>query len=71
MNFRERKQRLDYLLEMVEKGQCISLMQIAEKFNCSESTVKRMITELRDEGYNIKYCKLNRKFLIKLQEVKN
>ena len=52
MNFRERKERLDYLLEMVEKGQCVSLIQVAEKFDCSESTVKRMITELRVREYN-------------------
>lgn len=31
----------------------VSLIQIAEKFDCSESTVKGMITELRDEEYSI------------------
>lgn len=65
MNFRERKQRLDYLLKMVEKGQCISTTQIAEKFECSSRTVKRMITELRDDGHQIEYCNCLKKFLKK------
>ncbi|MCB9211816.1 MAG: hypothetical protein H6609_20835 [Ignavibacteriales bacterium] len=62
MNFRERKQRLDYLLEMIEKGQCISLTQVAEKFNCCSKTVERMIFKLRKNGYNIKYCRKLEKY---------
>ncbi|MCC7331458.1 MAG: hypothetical protein IT232_02520 [Flavobacteriales bacterium] len=62
MNFRERKERLNYLLEMVEKGQCISLIQVAEKFNCCSKTVERMIIKLRKDGYNIKYCRKLEKY---------
>lgn len=62
MNFVERKERLDYLLEMIEKGQCISTSQIAEKYEYNERTIRRMISELRDLGHDIKYCKSNRKF---------
>ena len=65
MNFIERKKRLDYLLEMIEKGQCISTHQVAEKFNCCSKTVKRLIDELREEGHKVKYCKSARKFLLK------
>lgn len=57
MNSIERKERLDYLLEMIEKGQCISLIQVAEKFNCCSKTVERMIFKLRKNGYNIRYCR--------------
>jgi predicted DNA-binding transcriptional regulator YafY len=65
MNFIERKKRLGYLLEMIEKGRCISVRKAAEKFNCSDSTVKRMIVTLREEGHVIEYCKNSKKILNK------
>jgi len=64
MNFIERKKRLDYLLEMIEKGQCISTNQLADKFDCSTRTIERMINELRNEGLNIKYCSTSKKYRI-------
>jgi DNA invertase Pin-like site-specific DNA recombinase len=45
MNFLERKKRLDYLLERIEKGQCISTNQMAQKFNCTKRTIKRVIED--------------------------
>jgi DeoR/GlpR family transcriptional regulator of sugar metabolism len=62
MNFREKKERLDYLLEMIEKGRCSSLKQVAKKYDCSERTIRRMMTELKDEGHNIFYCRRTKKF---------
>lgn len=62
MRFIERKQKLEYLLEMIEKGRCISLEQIANEFDCSKRTVKRMISILKEDGNSIKYCPLNRKY---------
>jgi len=64
MTYLERKQKLSYLLELIDKGRCLSLRQIAYKFECSERTVKRLLTNLRDEGYSIKYCYSTRKFYI-------
>lgn len=64
MKYHERKERNEYLLEMVENKRCFSLKQIADIFACSERTVKRMLSELRDEGHNIKYCKSLKRFLI-------
>ncbi|MFW6369887.1 MAG: HTH domain-containing protein [Bacteroidota bacterium] len=64
MKYLERKERNEYLLEMIEKNRCFSLKQIKHKFECSERTVKRMLSELRDEGYNIKYCKSMKKFVL-------
>jgi predicted DNA-binding transcriptional regulator YafY len=68
MNFIERKKRLDYLLEMIEKGQCISTNQLAVKFDCSTRTVERMINELRNEGIKIKYCSTSKKYRINLSK---
>ena len=62
MKFIERKQKMEYLLEMIEKDRCISLKQIADKYECSERTVRRMITELKEEGHEINYSRASRKF---------
>ncbi len=64
MTYLERKKKLNYLLEMIDKGRCLSLKQIAYKFECSERTVKRLLANLRDEGHEIKYCYATRKFYI-------
>lgn len=63
MKYVERKEKNKYLLEMIEREWCFSLKQIAAKFECSESTVKRMLSELREEGNNIQYCKQKRCFV--------
>ena len=55
---------MEYLLEMIEKGRCVSLWQIADKFEVSRRTVKRMIAELREEGHSIKYCRITGKFCL-------
>jgi len=62
MKFTERKQKLEYLLIMIEKGRCLSLEQVSEKFGCSKRTIRRMIEELKEDGYNIQYCRTNQKF---------
>jgi predicted DNA-binding transcriptional regulator YafY len=64
MKFIERKQKLDYLLEMIQKGSCQSLTQIADKFEVSKRTAKRMISNLKEEGADIKYCRVSKKFCV-------
>lgn len=66
MTYRERKEKLEYLLDRIEKGWCYDLAIAAEKFSCSKRTVERMLNDLRAEGYSIKYCrKINRYFIEK------
>ena len=62
MKFIERKQKLEYLLVIIEKGWCLSLDQVSIKFDCSKRTIRRMIEELREDGHDIRYCKTNQKF---------
>ena len=62
MNFIKRKNNLAYLLEMIEKGQCISTSQMAQKFKCSTRTIDRMLVELRDDGAEVKYCKESKRY---------
>jgi len=65
MRFLERKKRMDYLLEMIEKGRCMSLDQVASNFKCSKRTVKRFISDLREECHVIAYSKQSKRFFLK------
>lgn len=65
MNYLTYTEKLNYLFEMIEKGQLLSLKQASEKFECSERTIKRMLKTLRMQGYNIEYCKSTKKFFVK------
>ena len=66
MDYNTYSKRLMYLLEIINKGQCFSLKQIATKFDCSERTIKRMIAQLRKDGYVIDYCYSQKKFIRKI-----
>ena len=68
MRFIERKEKLEYLLEMIQKGRCLSISQISDKFGVSKRTAKRMISYLREEGYEILYCRVNSKFYINKED---
>lgn len=65
MTYKERREHLETLLDNIKREKCISIKCIADKFNCSESTVKRMISDLRDEGNDIIYCRVSKRFKIK------
>lgn len=71
MKYTERKKKLEYLLEKIQKGRCLSLGDIAYRFNVSRRTVKRMIAELREEGHFIVYCKSSKRFCIEDEEEKD
>lgn len=62
MRFLERKRKLDYLLESIEKGRIMSLDHVADKFDCSTRTVKRLLSDLREDGHSIRYDKRVKKF---------
>jgi len=65
MDYLTYTEKLNYLLEMIEKGRLTSLQQAAEKFDCSQSTIKRMLNSLRDQGHIIFYCRTTKKFVLK------
>ncbi|QZT35888.1 helix-turn-helix domain-containing protein [Halosquirtibacter xylanolyticus] len=64
MTFLEHKEKLEHLLELVTKGRCFALQDVAEKFQCSRRTVKRMLSQLRHEGHNISYCPSSKRFYL-------
>lgn len=49
MNYLMHNQRLNYLLEMIEKERISSPKQIARKFDCCDKTARNMINELREK----------------------
>jgi DNA-binding IclR family transcriptional regulator len=65
MDYLTYHKRLEYILELAGKGQLLSLQQLERKFDCSKSTVKRMLSTLREMDKNIEYCRSSKKFVIK------
>jgi predicted DNA-binding transcriptional regulator YafY len=61
MNYLTYAVKSNYLLEIIKNGILYSLKQASIRFNCSESTIKRMLRILHEQGYPIKYCKKSQK----------
>ena len=68
MDYRSYEQRLDYILELLDKGRFRSLADCAARFSCSTRTIKRMLNHLRDRGHDIQYDRLQKKYFIKKDE---
>lgn len=68
MKYTERKKKLEYLLEKIQKGRCLSLAHIAYFFSVSRRTAKRMLAELREEGHLVVYNKSDRRFCVKEED---
>lgn len=66
MTYQERKEKEKYLLYLIEHKRLCSLEKVANDFECSVRTIKRMIESLRNEDKNIRFCrKINKYFLEK------
>jgi biotin operon repressor len=59
MTYLERKEKENHLLYLIEHERLYSLEKVANDFECSIRTIKRMLTSLRNEGYEIFYCRKN------------
>ncbi|RFZ91099.1 HTH domain-containing protein [Mucilaginibacter conchicola] len=68
MDFRTYEQRLDYILELLQKGRFRSLGDTASRFDCSTRTIKRMLNHLRERGHDITYDRLQKKYFLKKEE---
>jgi len=64
MDYHTYSQRLKYLLEFIKKGRLTSPYDLTERFECTEKTVRKMINDLRKEGYQIKYCRKRFKYFV-------
>jgi len=63
MDYLTYSKRIKYLIELIEKGQLESCGQAAEKFGCSERTIRRMLNRIRDEGIEVSYSKTGRYYI--------
>ena len=68
MDYRSYEKRLEYILELIEKNRFRSIEAVANSFGCSGRTIKRMLTHLRDNGHDIQYDRLKKKYFIKKPE---
>jgi predicted DNA-binding transcriptional regulator YafY len=65
MTYSEKKGKEKHLLYLIQHHRLISLENLASDFDCSARTIKRMIANLRHEGYAIAYCRMEFKYYIK------
>jgi len=65
MDYIKYTQRLEYLLDLINKGQVSSPKIVAERFYCSEKTIRNMINRLREKGYNIYFSRGIKKYVVK------
>jgi biotin operon repressor len=64
MNYLTYQKRLAYLLELLTKEATVSPSIMSKKFECSTKTIKRMVTHLREDGYEIKWCRKKKSYVI-------
>ncbi|WP_165733829.1 MULTISPECIES: HTH domain-containing protein [Polaribacter] len=65
MTYPERKEKEKHLLYLIEQERLFNLKKIANDYECSSRTIKRMLLNLREEGFNIVYCRKCNKYLLK------
>ena len=64
MTYSERKEKEEHLLYLIEQKRLCSLEKVADDFDCSVRTVKRMLVNLRNEGKIIVYCRKSNQYSI-------
>lgn len=64
MTFQERKEKEKHLLYLIEHKRLCSLEKVANDFECSVRTIKRMLESLRNEDKNIVYCRKSNRYLL-------
>ncbi len=65
MDYITYSERLDYLLDLIKNEKLSSPREVADKFDCSEKTVRNMINCLLEKGFEIYNCKRNKKYYLK------
>ena len=68
MDYRTYAKRLEYLLELIKLGRLQSPYQLVDKFECSERTIRKMINDLRADGYPIKFSRRILRYVIESED---
>jgi predicted DNA-binding transcriptional regulator YafY len=56
MKFIDKKQKLDYLLELIQNEKTGSAEDLCKQIFVSKATFKRYLQDLREMGNKISYC---------------
>jgi len=65
MTYQEKKEKESHLLYLIEQQRLVNLEKVANDYECSIRTIKRMLSNLRNEGYNICYCRKTCRYFLK------
>ncbi|MFN8134375.1 MAG: HTH domain-containing protein [Bacteroidales bacterium] len=64
MNFIDKKQKLDYLLELIKKERTGKADSLAASIYVSVPTLNRYISNLRELGYRIEYSRTQQTYFL-------
>ena len=65
MTFDEYEKKINFLKTLVETGRTGSPKDLAELFNVSERTIRRMIQNLKQPDLDIVFCRKRNSYLFK------
>lgn len=65
MTYREYSEKLSTVALLAEKCATGTPRELSSKLDVSEKTARRMISHLRQQGKNIKYCRIRRTYMLK------
>jgi DeoR/GlpR family transcriptional regulator of sugar metabolism len=64
MDFITYTRRSAYILQLIDKGQLNSPKDLVSRFECSERTIRKMISDLKHQGHDIRYDRKKRKYIL-------
>ncbi|KAF5042884.1 hypothetical protein DSECCO2_508040 [anaerobic digester metagenome] len=64
MNYINKKEKLEYLIELMNKGNCGNAAQLAGRLGVSERTLKNYLSTLREMGYKVIYDQSAKTYLL-------
>ncbi len=64
MRYKEYSEKLSTIMYLVEKNATGTPIELSQKLQISEKTVRRMINHLRQEGSDIKYCRIKQSYIL-------
>jgi predicted DNA-binding transcriptional regulator YafY len=64
MNFANKTEKLDYLLQLIKTGTAGNANELRYKICVSPRTFARLIAELRRQGYQIGFCNFRKSYYL-------
>lgn len=64
MKYTTKKQKIDFLLELIIKGNAGTADELSNRLCMHKRTLYRYINELRELNYKISYCRLRKTYYL-------